>query len=99
VEDVLACVNQKTQGLYKELNKKIDEMQVDLQAVKTSNDTETGSLKDNITVTKKDLQEATANTRNDLQEALSLMFLVEAQTTKAEIRTNEERTEAKIGAT
>jgi hypothetical protein len=27
------------------------------------------------------------------------MFLVEAQTTKAEIRTNEERTEAKIGAT
>jgi hypothetical protein len=32
--------------------------------------------------------------RNDLQEELSLKFQVDAQTTKAEIRTNEERMEA-----
>jgi hypothetical protein len=39
VEYVLAYVDQKTQGFCKELNKKIDEMQVDLQAVRTSVDT------------------------------------------------------------
>lgn len=36
VEDVLSCVNQKMQGLRKELTEKIVETQVDLQAVKTS---------------------------------------------------------------
>jgi predicted amino acid-binding ACT domain protein len=60
----------------------IYEMQVDLQAVKTSIDTQTGSLQDDITVTKEDLKEAIAKTRNNIQEALSLMFLVEAQTMK-----------------
>jgi hypothetical protein len=30
VEDVLSCIDQKTQGLRKELTEKIDETQVDL---------------------------------------------------------------------
>jgi hypothetical protein len=55
---------------------------VDLQAVKTSINTQTGSLKVDIKVTKKDSQETIANMRND------------TQTTRAEIRTNEERMEA-----
>jgi hypothetical protein len=38
VEDVLSCVDQKKQGLRKELTEKIEETQVDLQAVKTSVD-------------------------------------------------------------
>lgn len=38
VKDVVAYVNQRTQGLCKELNKKIDEMQLDLQAMRTSID-------------------------------------------------------------
>jgi hypothetical protein len=49
LEDILACVDQRTQGLCKELKEKIDEMQVDLQAVKTSIDMWTGRFKDNIT--------------------------------------------------
>jgi 2-hydroxy-3-keto-5-methylthiopentenyl-1-phosphate phosphatase len=36
VEDVLALVDKRTQDLHEELNKKIDELQVDLQVVKTS---------------------------------------------------------------
>jgi hypothetical protein len=36
VEDVLLCVNRKTQSLQKELTEKIDETQMDLQAVKAS---------------------------------------------------------------
>jgi transcriptional regulator NrdR family protein len=39
VEDVLSCVDQKTQDLHKELNEKIDETWVDFQAVKMSLDT------------------------------------------------------------
>jgi arginine decarboxylase-like protein len=39
VEDVLAYVDQRTQDLCKELNEKIDEMEVDLQATKTFIDT------------------------------------------------------------
>jgi hypothetical protein len=39
VEDVLACVDPRVQDLCKELNEKIDETQVDLKAVKTSNHT------------------------------------------------------------
>jgi chromosome segregation ATPase len=70
VKDVLGCVDQRTQGL-KELNKKIDEMQVDLHAVKTSLDTWTKSL-----------QETLADTRKDLHGELSFMFQVEAQALK-----------------
>jgi hypothetical protein len=77
VEDVLACVDKRTQGLCKELNEKIEETQENLQTVKTSIDTWTGSLKVNITEAKKDFYEAKANTRNDL------MLQVETQTTKA----------------
>jgi dynactin complex subunit len=41
--DVLACVDPRTLGLRKELNKKFEETQVDLQAVKTSLDMRTKS--------------------------------------------------------
>jgi hypothetical protein len=44
MEDALSCVDQKTQGLRKELSEKIYETQVDLQAVKTSLDTRTKNL-------------------------------------------------------
>jgi hypothetical protein len=88
VEYVLSCVHQKTQCLRKELTEKINETQVDLQAVKMPLDTQKSSL-----------QETLADTRNDLYEELDLMFQVQARTTKAEIRINEERTEAKTEAT
>jgi hypothetical protein len=52
VEDVLASFYQRTQGLRKELNEKIDETQLDLQLVMTSIDTCTGNLKDDITDTR-----------------------------------------------
>jgi hypothetical protein len=39
VEHILSCVDQKTQGLHKELTKKTDKTQVDLQVVKMSIDT------------------------------------------------------------
>jgi hypothetical protein len=78
VEDVLSCVNQKIQGLHKELTKKIVETQVDLHSVKTSIDMWTGSLKNNITDTKEDFYEAIVNTRNDLHEELILVLQVEA---------------------
>jgi hypothetical protein len=63
VEDVLSCVDQKTQGLHKELTEKFDETQVDLQAVKTS-----------LVMWTKRLQETLADTRNDLHEELGLML-------------------------
>jgi hypothetical protein len=91
-EDVLAYVDQRILGLFKELNEKIDETQVDLRTVKTD-------LKDGVMDTKKDFYEAIVNTGNDLHEKLSLIFQVEAQTMKAEIRANQERLEAKIKAT
>jgi hypothetical protein len=68
----MSCVDQRTWGLGKELNGKIDETQVDLQAVKTSLDTLTKSL-----------QETLADQRKDSHEGLSLIFKVEAQSTKA----------------
>jgi hypothetical protein len=40
-EDVLSCVDQKTQGPRRELTEKIDETQVDLQATRISVDTRT----------------------------------------------------------
>jgi hypothetical protein len=43
VEDVLSCVDQKIQGLREERTKKIDKTQVDLQAVRMSIDTWTGT--------------------------------------------------------
>jgi hypothetical protein len=70
VEDVLACVDQRTQDLCKELKEKIYEMQVDLQPVKTPIDKWTVSLKDDITDAKKDFQE------------LGLMIQGQAQMTK-----------------
>jgi hypothetical protein len=82
VENSLACVNQRTQGLGKELNEKIDETQVDLQLVMTSIDTSTRRLKGEVTDTK-DCHEVLANTRKDLHEELGLMLQVEAQKTKA----------------
>jgi hypothetical protein len=51
------------QGLCKELNKKIGEMQVDLQTVKMSLNTRTKSL-----------QVTLAGTRKDLHEEIGLMF-------------------------
>jgi hypothetical protein len=80
VEDVLACVDKRMQGLCKELNKKIDEMQLDLQPVKTSINTWTGSLNGDITDTNNDFHEAIANTRSDLHKELDLIFQVEATT-------------------
>jgi hypothetical protein len=80
VEDDLSCVDQKKQGLHKELTEKIVETQVDLQAVKTSIDTWTGSLKGDITNRKKNFHKATANIRNGLHEELDIKFQVEART-------------------
>jgi hypothetical protein len=60
------------QSLRKELNEKVDEMQVDLQAIKASLDMRT-----------KNFQESLVDTRKDLHEELSLMFQVEVQTMKA----------------
>jgi hypothetical protein len=68
VEDVLVCADQRTQGLRKELKKKIDETQVDLQAVKTSLDTQMKSLLETI-----------ADTRKGLHEELGFMIQVETQ--------------------
>jgi hypothetical protein len=48
VEDVLSCVDQKMQGLNKELTENIVETQVDLWAVKMSFDTWSGSLQGDI---------------------------------------------------
>jgi hypothetical protein len=70
VEDALSCVDQKTQGLCKGLTEKTTEPQVDLQAVKTSINTWTGSLEGNITVVKKDFHKAIENTRDSLHEEL-----------------------------
>jgi hypothetical protein len=87
LEDVLSCVNQKTQGLHSELNE-IEETRVALQAVKTSLDLQTKSL-----------QATLAETWNDLNEQLGLMLQVEAQTMKAEIKMNQERMETEIVVT
>jgi tRNA U34 5-carboxymethylaminomethyl modifying GTPase MnmE/TrmE len=59
-------------GLCKELNKKIEETQVDLAAVKVSLDTQMRSLLETI-----------ADMRKDLHEELDFMTYVETQTTKA----------------
>jgi hypothetical protein len=67
---------------------KTDETQVVQQAVKTSLDTHMNSL-----------QKTLADMRNDLHKVLGLMFQVEVQKTKAEIRINKERMKAKIEAT
>jgi hypothetical protein len=48
VEDVLLCVNQKSQDLCKELTEKIDETQVDLQDLRSSVDTWAKSLLETI---------------------------------------------------
>jgi hypothetical protein len=34
VENILACIDQRMQGMCKELNKKIDEMEMDLQVAR-----------------------------------------------------------------
>jgi hypothetical protein len=75
VEDIVVCVNQRTQGLCKDCNKSNNEKQVDLQAVKTSLDMQTKSL-----------QETLAYTRNNLHKELGLMFQVKAKTTKAQAK-------------
>jgi hypothetical protein len=77
-------------------NKKIDETQVDLQAVKTTDGTWTGSLKDDITDAKKDFHEAIANTRNNLQDELGLMIQGKTQMTKILTDTTQRRLTAKV---
>jgi hypothetical protein len=71
VENVVACVDQRTQHLRKELNETIDETQVDLQAVNTSLDMLT-----------KNLLETIVDTGNGLHEELGLMIKDETQKTK-----------------
>jgi uncharacterized protein YtpQ (UPF0354 family) len=68
VEDVLLCVEQKMLDLRKELTEKIDETQVDLQALRASVDTQTKSLLETIT---------------DTREHLHKELQVETQTMKA----------------
>jgi glutamine synthetase type III len=69
---------------------------VDLQAVKTSINTWTRSLKGDIMDTKKDFHRSIENTRNNLHEELDLMIQVKEQTVKTEIRINQEKIKAKI---
>jgi RNase adaptor protein for sRNA GlmZ degradation len=71
VEDFLSCVDQKTQGLRKELTEKIGETQVDLQAIRMSIDMRTKSFLETIT-----------DTREHLHEEPGLMIQEEAQMTK-----------------
>jgi hypothetical protein len=73
VEDALSYVNQKMQGLNKELTENIEETQVDLQAVKTSFGMGTRSLQGDITYTKKDFHKAVENTRNNLHKELEAL--------------------------
>jgi hypothetical protein len=82
VEDILSGVVQMTQGLQMKLNEKINETQVDLQAVKAPIDMWTWSLNNEIMDKKKDFHKAIANTRNDLHEELGLMIHGKAQMTK-----------------
>jgi hypothetical protein len=72
---------------------------VDLQAVKTSINMWTGSLKEDITNTKKDFHKAAENTRTNLYVELHATFRAEAMIIKAQIKMNQERMEAKIKAT
>jgi molecular chaperone GrpE (heat shock protein) len=83
MEDVLSYVDQKTQGLSKELIEKIDKIQVDLQAVKTSLNTRT-----------KGFQEAITTTKADLITDLNL-FHIEAQATRTEAVAHQRNMEAK----
>jgi hypothetical protein len=85
VEDVLSCVEQKTQVFRKELTEKIDKTKVDLQTVKASLDTRIKSLHENL-----------GDTWEDFHEELGLMFQVEAQTTKSEIRINQKRWKSRL---
>jgi hypothetical protein len=50
-------VDQRTQGLRKELTEKIDEMQVNLQALKTSLDMRTKGIQETVADTRKNLRE------------------------------------------
>jgi hypothetical protein len=61
---------------------------VDLQAVKTSLD-----------AWMKSLQETLVDTRNDLHKVLGLTLQIKKQTIKADLRVNQERTDAKAEAT
>jgi hypothetical protein len=99
MENVLLCGDQKMQGLHKELTEKTDETQVDLQAVKTSINMWTGTLKGNIMDTKKVFHKAIENTTNDLHKELDTMFQVEATIIKPEIKINQESTKARIEGT
>lgn len=74
MEDILAWFDQRVQGLRKELNEKIVETQVVLQAVKPFLDTRT-----------KILQKILVDMKKCLHEELGLTFQVESQTTKVQI--------------
>jgi hypothetical protein len=56
VEDILSCVGQKTEFLCKELIEKIDETQVDLQAIRMSVNMRTKSLLETVTDSRGHLQ-------------------------------------------
>jgi hypothetical protein len=77
VEDVLLYVDQKTQGLRNKLTEKIEETQLDLQAIRTSVDTLTKSL-------------LVTDTREHLHEELGLMILGEGKLTKSLIQRGED---------
>jgi hypothetical protein len=80
VQDWFQNNSQEMQELHKQLAEEVDEIWMDLQAVKTSFDTQNSSL-----------QETLADTRNNLHEDLGLMLQVQAETMKADIRINQER--------
>jgi hypothetical protein len=76
VEDVLSRVDQKKQGLRKELTEKIDETQVNLETIRMSVDTQTKNLLETIT-----------DTTERLHETLGLLTQVETQINKSLIDT------------
>jgi hypothetical protein len=71
-KDVHVCVDPRTLGFRKELDKKFEETQVDLETVKTTRT--------------KSLLETTADTRKDLHEKLGLMIQIETQTTRTLVK-------------
>jgi hypothetical protein len=88
VEDVLACVDQKTQGLSKEVTEKIDETHVDLQAIRSSVDMRTKSLLETI-----------KDAREHLHKELGPMIQGETQMTKTLTDTTWRGLEAKRAET
>jgi hypothetical protein len=76
VQGVLSCADQKTQGLLTQMTERINETQVDLQAIRTYFDIRENSLFETIT-----------DTREHLHEELGLMIQDEAQMTNTTVDT------------